>query len=245
MNYFIDEAAAAPRLHPWMNYLYGNTGILYWATDNWARIGCDPWSETETFPTGNGDGSLVYPGRDFMGPVASIRLKMLREGLEDYELLTLLGKRLREVAGVIGGRAVNYRPEERLFEHAFALITEEGRLLGSGGETPYLMHVTQDYREIEKRRDLVINEIERALEAPLFLVTTSPHDSERTNNSAVVVRGYTEDETKIQVNDISVQVKENAFETSVPLVPGRNMITVRGTNNHGKAKTVHALIIRN
>ena len=92
MNYFIDEAATAPRSHPWMNYLYGNTGILYWATDNWTRVGCDPWSETETFPTGNGDGSLVYPGRDFPGPVASIRLKMLREGLEDYELLALLGR---------------------------------------------------------------------------------------------------------------------------------------------------------
>jgi len=118
-------------------------GILYWATDNWTKVDCDPWSETETFPTGNGDGSLLYPGRDFKGPVASMRLKMLREGLEDYELLARLGERLRGAAYAIGGRAINYRPEERLFEHAYALITEEGRTAAARGATPYLMHVPE------------------------------------------------------------------------------------------------------
>jgi hypothetical protein len=48
---------------------------------------------------GNGDGTLFYPGRpDTIGgttqiPVESIRLKLIREGLEDYEYLLLLASR--------------------------------------------------------------------------------------------------------------------------------------------------------
>ena len=40
----------------------------------------------------NGEGSLLYPGRDagYDGVVASLRLKALRDGIEDYELLAIL-----------------------------------------------------------------------------------------------------------------------------------------------------------
>jgi hypothetical protein len=244
MNYFIDEAATAPRLHPWMNYLYGNTGVLYWATDNWTHVGCDPWLETETFPTGNGDGSLLYPGRDFPGPVASIRLKMLREGLEEYDLLALLGKRLREAADMIGGPAVNYEPADRLFEHALALVTEDGRDPGPKGEPPYLTHVTRDYWEVETRRNLVIEEIEQVLESPIFLVTTSPRDGEVTDKTQVFIRGFAGNETAIRVNGVPAPVNERAFQTSLRLESGRNELTVRATDNHGKSRTRHVMIIR-
>jgi hypothetical protein len=42
----------------------------------------------------NGGGLLFYPGRDagFDGPVTSIRLKNIREGLEDYEYFAILEK---------------------------------------------------------------------------------------------------------------------------------------------------------
>ena len=40
-----------------------------------------PWHQ-------NGNGYLYYPGEN--GPVASIRLKVLRDGLEDYEYFYLL-----------------------------------------------------------------------------------------------------------------------------------------------------------
>jgi hypothetical protein len=244
MNYFIDESATAPRLHPWMSYLYGNTGILYWATDHWTQVGCDPWSETETFPTGNGDGSLLYPGAGSVGPVASIRLKMLREGLEDYDLLAMLGKRLKQAASMIGGPAAGYEPKERLFEHALALISEDGRPRSPDDEAPYLTHATQDYREIEERRIAVIDEIEKALEAPLLLVTTSPVDNGVTGRSMAVVRGYAKDDTRIYVNGVLVPVKESAFETSVALARGKNTILVEGRSGEGKVKTARAVIIR-
>ena len=48
--------------------------------------------------SGNGDGTLFYPGTpskiggSSQVPAESIRLKMIREGIEDYEYLTLLAK---------------------------------------------------------------------------------------------------------------------------------------------------------
>lgn len=43
----------------------------------------------------NGDGTLVYPGPD--GLLPSIRLKFLRDGIEDYEYLAMLGRVAAEV----------------------------------------------------------------------------------------------------------------------------------------------------
>jgi len=57
----------------------------------------DPWKDVYLFG-GNGDGTLFYPGRpEVIGgttqiPVESIRLKLISEGLEDYEYLALLTK---------------------------------------------------------------------------------------------------------------------------------------------------------
>src|SRR4029079_10509875 len=57
----------------------------------------DPWNDVYLFG-GNGDGTLVYPGRpkNIGGntdiPIESIRLKLIRDGLEDYEYLNLLAR---------------------------------------------------------------------------------------------------------------------------------------------------------
>jgi hypothetical protein len=59
--------------------------------------GKDPWLDVRLVG-GNGDGTLFYPGRpDRIGghtdiPIESIRLKLIREGMEDHEYLTLLEK---------------------------------------------------------------------------------------------------------------------------------------------------------
>jgi hypothetical protein len=71
--------------------LYFNTDEAYGKTD--------PWRDVRLFG-GNGDGTLFYPGTpDIVGgkthiPIESIRLKLIREGLEDYEYLTLLSHTL-------------------------------------------------------------------------------------------------------------------------------------------------------
>ena len=95
-KWLIDFAPINFRVQPgFISNSLGLTGLLYWRLDRWSD---DPWNEvnnTGAFSdTGNypGEGMLVYPG----GPVGidgvapSMRLKWLRDGVEDYEYLQLL-----------------------------------------------------------------------------------------------------------------------------------------------------------
>jgi len=242
-DYFIDEGAASPRMHPWTNYLYGVTGILYWQTTSWGRVDDNPWLKTETYPAGNGDGSLLYPGShvNYNGPVASIRLKNLREGMEDYELLHLLGDTLKITASRIGGRAMKYNPDNRLFEHAYALVKPEGRANPLGRNTPYLMFVTTDYRELEAQREKVFDEIGQALVSPLLLVETEPDDNGYTTGKSAIVKGFVESGAELTVNGKAVGIIENSFNTEVPVTKGKNVINIVATIN-GSAKKAERIV---
>ena len=78
--------------HGFINQSLGMTGVLYWAVDYWQN---DPWQslnyphDGENFP---GEGILLYPGDRFgvRGIVPSMRLKWIREGVEDYEYIEIL-----------------------------------------------------------------------------------------------------------------------------------------------------------
>jgi hypothetical protein len=64
------------------------TGLLYWRVDRW---GSDPWN-TGMGVIYPGDGVLVYPGAPvgMTGVAPSIRLKRLRDGVDDYDYVELL-----------------------------------------------------------------------------------------------------------------------------------------------------------
>ena len=94
-SYVIDVPALANRVMPWISWKYNVSGELYYNMDEAFSKVADPWKDVYLFG-GNGDGTLFYPGRpDKIGgskdiPIESIRLKLIREGLEDYEYLNLL-----------------------------------------------------------------------------------------------------------------------------------------------------------
>ncbi len=93
-SYMIDHTAVRNRVMGWMSYRYDIRGELYFDV-NYCYGVSDPWS-TQFHFDGNGDGTLYYPGRpDIVGgtthiPIESIRLKHIRDGLEDYEYFLLL-----------------------------------------------------------------------------------------------------------------------------------------------------------
>lgn len=93
-NYLIDGAPVAHRIMSWLSWVYRVSGELYYHT-TYAYEHGDPWT-TQYYFDGNGDGTLFYPGTPArIGgrthiPIESIRLKLIREGLEDYEYLALL-----------------------------------------------------------------------------------------------------------------------------------------------------------
>jgi hypothetical protein len=97
----VDATAVQARAEPWMHYIYRVTGLHYFDSvlhlqEAWTTNGM-------TDLTGNGDGTLLYPGtptaipggssQGIGGsthvPLASTRLKALRDGLEDYEYLKM------------------------------------------------------------------------------------------------------------------------------------------------------------
>ena len=102
-NLFIEYPGIEPRhLMGTMPFKYKVGGFLHYAVANWP-IGLDndpitsgpytSWDSRTIYNEGasgwvNGDGSLFCPGPT--GPVPTIRLENMRDGLEDYEYLTLL-----------------------------------------------------------------------------------------------------------------------------------------------------------
>jgi hypothetical protein len=89
------------RVPAWIAWQTSITGLLYWGgMAYWNQVD-DPWTDAWTYGHGkggqmgtvyNGEGTLVYPGRPcgFDGVVPSLRLKALRDGIEDYEYLAIL-----------------------------------------------------------------------------------------------------------------------------------------------------------
>lgn len=71
----------------------GMTGVLYWRADWWTD---DPWNQLKVYVQGGqtfpGEAMLIYPGDKvgIKGVVPSMRLKWIREGVEDYEYIEIL-----------------------------------------------------------------------------------------------------------------------------------------------------------
>ncbi len=91
------------RVPTWMAWRAHMTGLLYWGGMSYWKVD-DPWTEAPYY-TGsgrpqqgekgiifNGEGSLVYPAGavGYDGIVPTIRLKALRDSIEDYEYLAIL-----------------------------------------------------------------------------------------------------------------------------------------------------------
>jgi Domain of unknown function (DUF4091) len=80
------------RIQPgFINQSLGLTGLLYWSVDDWSST---PWTNPQgrQNPDYPGEGVLVYPGgpAGLQGVAPSMRLKYLRDGVEDYEYVQLL-----------------------------------------------------------------------------------------------------------------------------------------------------------
>lgn len=111
-SYVVDAPAIAHRVLPWLAWRHGVEGELYYNTvEAWADA-TDPWRDLYRHG-GNGDGTLFYPGTPArIGgashvPVESLRLKLIREGLEDHEYLVQLAARagveaVRRAAAPVG-----------------------------------------------------------------------------------------------------------------------------------------------
>jgi len=131
---FIDHPGTELRVWLWQTYKRKIDGILVWQTNYWTSSAAYPDPEHpqnpyedpmgwrsgystpkgEKRPWGNGDGRFIYPPQAaadahpaqpvLEGPVDSIRWEMLRDGIEDYEYLTVLSRLLKSKKGQLTGQ---------------------------------------------------------------------------------------------------------------------------------------------
>ncbi len=120
----IDYPLLHYRVPTWIAWRYRMRGLLYWGgLSYWGPVD-DPWVEAPYY-TGSGapqqggkgvvfygEGSLVYPGRAVgcEGVVPTIRLKALRDAIEDYDYLALVERegRAAEAHGIVAPLASSF-----------------------------------------------------------------------------------------------------------------------------------------
>jgi hypothetical protein len=176
-NLFIDYPATDARALFWAAFKYRVDGFFYYEVAMWASnmltqdigdpsivIHEDPkvlaamregrrWPDVPwnsfTFSRYNGDGLLIYPGPNET-PLPSLRLEIIRDGIEDYELLAIL----RDLA-------LRLRKLDETREFAF-LVNEAMRLAAVEPEiVADLTHFTDDPEVIASQRRRVAGQIIR------------------------------------------------------------------------------------
>lgn len=125
------------RVWAWLNYRYRMTGLLYWTSAYWGHVK-DPWLDQPSFRLGyNAEGMLFYPGRDagFDGPVVSMRLKQIREGMEDYEYLHLYAAKAGHEKAIAFAKRIGrtWRDWEKDAAKILAARAELARAIENGG----------------------------------------------------------------------------------------------------------------
>jgi len=136
------------RVPAWIAWRYRIRGILYWGGMSFWRQVDDPWTDPKTYdrrkdgkgPLWNGEGSIVYPGRavGYDGIAPSLRLKALRDAVEDYEYLAILERAGRDaeadkVVLPLAESWFQWQKDPAAYETVRARLAE---MIVSGGKAP-------------------------------------------------------------------------------------------------------------
>ncbi|MCS7104872.1 MAG: DUF4091 domain-containing protein [Thermofilaceae archaeon] len=212
-NRFIDFPLIKTRILHWINMAYGLRGFLHWGYNWWYG---NPFKDLNpNLPPG--DTHIVYPGRE--GPLPSLRLEAMRDGLEDYELFKLLEEEILFVKRELGGKALKLPFERRALELCRKAM-------------PSITGYIRDPRKLIELREEVINEIQEVRKQPLALLITEPPEWKPLTWGPlmVLVRGVCEEGTEVEVNGKPVPVEDGYFATYA--FPGsKGEITVKLKKN--------------
>ena len=103
INYYMQTDGTAQRILFWQQFDNNVEGFLYNFVNFWLGDTADPYANNVSnaaYPNAHGESILLYPGTKYGldGPVGSLRMEAMRDGIEDYQMLTML----REVSGTAG-----------------------------------------------------------------------------------------------------------------------------------------------
>ena len=146
----INDESVKHRLLFWQQKMYNVDGFLYYMVNDWENA--KTWTKkyehavSGTVVDTYGNGVLIYPGGalpeyiekygsdGYPGPIGSLRLESVRDGVEDYDYFTLLDAKYGEgtsdlVIKQITTSLGNYKTDAELFER---LRTAAGDLIAAG-----------------------------------------------------------------------------------------------------------------
>jgi Domain of unknown function (DUF4091) len=133
------------RIFPgFMNKRFGFTGMMYsdvahWSSDAWNNV--QNWvSGGYTFP---GDGVLVYPGQQvgLSTVVPAMRLKYVRDGIDDYDYMTMLeqqghGALVQSILNTVAPDWINWTQSTATLQSARIEMGQELDALAGGSGSP-------------------------------------------------------------------------------------------------------------
>jgi hypothetical protein len=213
----VEDDPAAFRIIPWMQQLYHITGFLHWEAANWQGPLDDPFIDS----FGNGEGVLVYPGKS--GPVSSIRLELLREGLEDLEYLALLNSGIEQVRGKLAIDEYEDAATKRVGEFCRRLIQDAALRASESRDVLLLSHFSREPGLIERVRGEVAAETISLGRRPYAIVLTEPEEKQYTGFDTARIYGVAEPGSRVEINGREAPVAESGeFSAHLPLHGGAN-----------------------
>ena len=134
LNVGLEHPPMEGRLLTWQQYTENCDGVFNWGINYWHRrrvtddsdVYLDKWTYGRGMSGMTGDGLMIYPGES--GPLPTIRLANVRDGIQDYEWMKLAESRagrdaVAEVVGKIApGQTGIVRDPVRIRASAVALL---------------------------------------------------------------------------------------------------------------------------
>jgi len=178
----VDVSSVRLRSWPWVLKHFGFTGTEWWAINYWPS---DPWTKPNQYEVFNGGGFFLYPNPDGKGVIDSLRWDCYRDGVDDYDYLTLLEQATDRVAGKLGmAQRFSGRSAVRVF---------------AGGVAPGIDEFAEDPEGLMRLRDQVARLIEWYEREPTAVVAYRDG----------MLQGAAERGASVRVNDTAVTVGED------------------------------------
>lgn len=247
-SYHIDDDLLGARLLTWMQKDNDVEGNLYWATTIFQKydlklekyIERDVWNDPKAFPGANGDGYLLYPGKvedvGFDGPVGTIRLEAIRDGLEDYEYLVMLEKKVQEKITELG--IEDEVKVADVMQYFYDQLYEE------------IDKYDDEPQKLIEMRKLVADQILNISGSNSLLtikkVNIGTEEEAKYSETEREVNVYAEKGSTVKINDEAVEAanvneKVDKFTKKLNLNPGENTVNV-DVENGDKKETIQRTV---
>lgn len=228
------------RFYPSVLGKYGFRGNLWWALYLTRHGRHDLWAEAYPFVRSKarkkahyGNGQLFYPPRE-SDPHwrSSLRWEAYRQGIEEYEMLALLARRVRAAENALSpGTAGGIFSADQQVRWWGSMLSRSFRL----------QSYRQDGAAIERFRQLLARELQAIVQEPLGLVDVQPAEAWASPTPTLHVRALARPDTAVYLNGQRMPGSgERAISwDNITLQPGRNVVSIHFLAPDGSSKTLY------